>query len=148
MDIIKKTGHWIAFIIGGYFATWFALLIFSAPPILVGLWAFNWNIFLFIIVVGILLTIYYYLLIIGLGFYYFFINDKKPDYWISSIFLALVAIYYFYAFINQFSKAFDQDIDIFMNLKGFIFFVAILPAYWKMFYMSVIGPFFFTKNEQ
>jgi hypothetical protein len=147
MDFLKKIGHWIVFLIGGYLGTWLALLISVALPLVVGLWIFDWNDFLFLFVGGILMTLYYLIVFIGLSWYYDFINRKKPDYWASNIFLVIVAIYFFYTFITSFGRLVDQDVKVFAGFKGIILLLAIIPAYFKILFVSLIAPFFKRDNE-
>lgn len=141
MKIIKKIGHWIAFLIGGYIGTWLVLGISTLLPLFVGLWLFSLGDFWFFFIGSLLLTFYYLLVFGGLGLFYAFLNKKKPDYWFSNIFLALITVYFFYTLINSLGQNVSQDIKLFMKFKGIILIITILPAYFQILFYSLIAPF-------
>jgi hypothetical protein len=146
MVLLNKIQQWIIFVIGGFIGTVFLLFVLTALPLFVGIWILDWNIFLFLVVGGILMSIYYYLLYFSIAFYYDYLNRRKPDYWISNILLALVTICFFYFFTTNFVTLFDKNIKIFMNFKGIMLLMAITPAYFKILYVSIISPFIPTEN--
>ena len=147
MKFLNKIGHWIVFIVGGYLGTWLALFISVALPLFVGSWIFSWNDFLFLVVGGILLSIYYWIIFFGLSWYYAFLNKNKPDYWVSNIFLVIVAILFFYNFITVFGRLVNKEIPMFKGFKGIMFLIAIIPAYLKILFASLIAPFFKGDEE-
>lgn len=147
MNFVKKIGHWIIFLVVGYFGTWIALFISAALPLLVGLWIFDWNAFLFLFVGAIFMTVYYLIVFMGLTWYYDFINSKKPDYWVSNIYLVLVALYFFYTFTTRFGRLVDQDPKMFLRFNGIALLLAIIPAYFQILFMSLIAPFFKKDKE-
>lgn len=141
MNTIKKVSHWILFFIGGSLGTIFLLYISVVTPVGISIWIWDWNDFLFTFVGGILLTAYYFLIFSGFYWYYSYLNKVKPDYWISNILLAGIALYFFVHFFLRFTDLIQEYKKIFFGFKGLMFFTAIIPAYFKILFASLIGPF-------
>lgn len=70
MGTIKKIGHWLAFLLGGYFGTWLVLAISTLLPFYVGIWLFDFSDFWFFLIGSILLSIYYYIIFGGIAFFF------------------------------------------------------------------------------
>jgi hypothetical protein len=141
MKNIKKIGHWIAFLIGGFFGTNLALTIVTFLPFYLFIWLFNFSDFWFFMIGSILAALYYYLIFGGLLFYFSFLNKRKPDYWISNIFIVLVTILFVYNLINLSANASEQTRKLFFTFKGIVFFCTIIPAFFQIFYLSLIAQF-------
>lgn len=141
MNTLKKIGHWILFLIGGYLGTWIVLAIVTLLPFFVGLWIFDFSDFWFFFIGSIALSFYYLLVFGGLSLYFTFLNSYKPDYWVSNIFLSLVTFFFFYTLINSLGQNITESKELFMNFKGIVFLITILPAYLKILYVSLIAPF-------
>lgn len=141
MKTIKKIGHWLLFIIGGYLGTWIVLEIATLLPFFVGLWLFQFGDFWFFLLGSIALVIYYLLVYGGLGLFFTFLNKKKPDYWVSNIFLGLVTFYFFYTLINTLGKNISESKELFLNFKGIVLMITILPAYLQILFYSILAPF-------
>jgi hypothetical protein len=147
MKIIKKIGHWAAFLVGGIIGTWVILGITTILPLFVGLWLFPLGDFWFFFIGSVLLTFYYILVFVGLSIFYIFINKNKPDYWISNIILILTAVCYFFNFITKFGQNVSYNFELFMHFKGFVLLLSILPAYLKILYFSLFTPFIKVDNN-
>ena len=141
MKTIKKIGHWLLFIIGGYLGTWIILAIATLLPFFVGLWLFEFGDFWFFLLGSIALGIYYLLVYSGLFLFFTFLNKKKPDYWVSNIFLGLVTFYFFYTLINTLGKNISESKELFLNFKGIVLIITILPAYLQILFYSIVAPF-------
>lgn len=74
-------------------------------------------------------------------FFFSFINKKKPDYWISNIFLALIAFYFFYNLVTKLGLLVNQNAKAFLTFKGIALLITILPAYLQILFLSLIAPF-------
>lgn len=141
MRIIKKIGHWILFIIGSYIGLSIVLAIATLLPIYVGAWLFTFSNFWFFVIGSFLLT-FYYLIAFGLPALFFnFLNDKKPDYWVSNILLVLISVYFFYILFTIVAKVIDLNIKVFFNFKGIIFLTTLLPAYLQILFSTIVVPF-------
>jgi hypothetical protein len=141
MKAIKKIGHWILFLIGGYLGTWIVLAIVTLLPIFVGLLLFEFGDFWFFLLGSIALSFYYLLVYYGFEIFFTFLNKKKPDYWISNIFLGLVTFYFFYTLITSLGKNITESKELFMNFKGIALLIAILPAYLQILFYAIVAPF-------
>jgi hypothetical protein len=141
MKIIKKIGHWILFIIGGYLGTWLVLAITTLLPYLVGIWLLSFGDFWFFFLSSIIFGIYYMLVYGGLGFFVIFLNKKKPDYWVSNIFLGLVTFYFFYTLITVLGKHITEHKEIFMTFKGILLLITIIPPYLQILFYALVAPF-------
>lgn len=141
MKTIKKIGHWILFLIGGYIGTWIVLAIATWLPFLVGLWLFDFSDFWFFFLGSIALGIYYLIVYGGLGLFFTFLNKKKPDYWVSNIFLCIVTFYFFYTLINVLGKNISESKELFLNFKGILLLISILPAYLQILFFAIVAPF-------
>lgn len=146
MDTTKKIVHYFLYIIGTYIGTWLVLAICVILPFLGALLIFKLNNFWFLFVGGFMMTIYYFILISLLGWYYEYVDRHKPDYWFSNIFLELVALLFFYAFITRFGNNFNKGLEAYdlkeiLNFKGIVFLISIVPAWLNILYVSLILPF-------
>jgi hypothetical protein len=141
MKKIKKIGHWAVFVVGGSIGTWLILGIATLLPLFVGLWLFTLGDFWFFLIGSFLLAIYYILVFMGISSFFTFLNKNKPDYWVSNIILVLTTVYFFYNLINKLGRNVSQDIELFMNFKGIVLLITILPAYLKILFYSLIVPF-------
>lgn len=139
MDL-KKIGHWILFLIGGFIGTWIVLRILVILP-LVGMFLFELGNFWFVLIGAILFGLYNYLVIFGLNFFYTFLNKKKPDYWMSNIFLILVAFFVFYNLINDLREFFNEFKGVFFKFKFVFFSIGLLPAYLRILFFAFLIPF-------
>lgn len=146
MNTLKKIGKWLLFLVSGYFGTNIVLAVALTIPLFAFLWIQNWSMFWFLVVGSILLSVYYYI-ILGLFVLYFsFINKTKPDYWVSNIFLIIVAI----ISIITYAMNFTSWSKMLMELSGFraiLFMVAIAPSYLYILYMLFISIFFSTEES-
>lgn len=147
MQILKKIGHFAIYIIGTYFGTWLILAICVILPFLGFLLVYDWGDFWFLFVGGILMTIYYLVCFALLTWYYDYVGKRQPDYWFSNIFLVLVAFAFFYTFVTNFGKNFNENPDAFVNFKGIVFLISVIPAYLKILFVSLIMPFSNKKNQ-
>jgi ABC-type anion transport system duplicated permease subunit len=75
------------------------------------------------------------------GLFFSFLNQKKPDYWISNIFLVLVTFYFFYVLITGVGDIVTEYKELFMNFKGITLLTTILPAYFQILFFTVVAPF-------
>ena len=141
MKNIKKIGHWVVFLTGGSIGTWLVLAISTILPLFVGLWLFSLSDFWFYFIGSILLSFYYIVVFVGLTFFFTFLNKNKPDYWVSNIIIVLTTVYFFYNLITKLGYNISQDIELFMSFKGIVLLIAILPAYLKILFCSLIVPF-------
>ena len=147
MKPLKKIGHWLLFLLGGYIATYLALAICFLLPIFLFLWIYSWNTFLFLIIGSIFVIIYYWFFLAVLGGYIFLIIKHKPDYWFSNIFLLIITIFFCFSFINIFEKSINENIIMFISFKGIMFVMAIIPAYLKALYLIIIMPFLHVNYD-
>lgn len=97
--------------------------------------------FWFFMIGGIIVTLYYIIIFGGLSLFFTFLNKKKPDYWISNIFIALTTILLFYTLITSLGKSFGDDIKQFLTFKGIVFLITLIPAYFQILYFSIIAQF-------
>ena len=141
MKVIKKIGHWILFLIGGYLGTWIVLAIAILLPFIVGLFLFDFGDFGFFLLGSFALTLYYGLVYGLIGLFFSFLNQKKPDYWISNIFLVLITFYFFYVLITGVGDVVTEYKELFMNFKGIVLLITILPAYLQILFFAVVAPF-------
>ena len=141
MDIIKKICHWIIFLLGGYIGTWLVLSISTLLPLYIFNWLVGFSDFWFFMIGGIIVTLYYIIIFGGLSLFFTFLNKKKPDYWISNIFIALTTILLFYTLITSLGKSFGDDIKQFLTFKGIVFLITLIPAYFQILYFSIIAQF-------
>jgi hypothetical protein len=141
MKVIKKIGHWILFLIGGYLGTWIVLAIAILLPFIVGLFLFDFGDFWFFLLGSFALTLYYGLVFGLTGLFFSFLNQKKPDYWISNIFLVLITFYFFYVLITGVGDIVTEYKELFMNFKGITLLITILPAYFQILFFTVVAPF-------
>jgi hypothetical protein len=145
MKIFKKIGHWILFIIGGFLGTHIVLLIATLLPFFVGVWLFDFGDFWFLFLGSIAISIYYFLVYAGVGYFFIFLNRKKPDYWVSSIFLGLVTLHFFYWLITNLGITFTEYKELFLSFKGICLLITILPAYLQILFSALILQF--IKSE-
>ena len=147
MGIIKKIGHYILFIIGGYIGTWLVLAICTILPFLGFLLIYSLGDFWFLFLGSIMMTIYYMALFGLLGWYYEYIDKRKPDYWFSNIFIALVALLFFYTLITSLGPNVSKEPKAFLNFKGIVFLISIIPAYLRILYVSLLLPFIGNRES-
>lgn len=145
MKTIKKISHWIIFLIGGCLGTWFVLAIVTILPLFVATLLFYFSDFWFFFIGSMALSLYYLLLYGGLSIYFSFLNSHKPDYWISNIFIVIVTFLFFNNLINALGNNITESKDLFLNFKGIVSLISIIPAYLSIFYFSLVVPF--IKNE-
>ncbi len=141
MKIIKKIGHWITFLIGGYIGTWLILSISTLIPLFVFYWLVDFSDFWFFMIGGIIVTLYYIIIFGGLSLFFTFLNKKKPDYWVSNIFIALTTVLFFYTIINSFGKIIGKEFRQYLTFKGIVFLITIIPAYFQILYFTIIAQF-------
>lgn len=145
MNFLKKIGKWSLFFISGYFGTNIVLAITLFIPIFAFLWIHNWSLFWFVIVGSILISVFYYVTFGLLTLYFTLINKVKPDYWVSNIFLLIVAILSLIAFAEQFSELGKTLFELF-DFKAILFLVAITPTYLYILFMLFIA-IFLSKED-
>lgn len=144
---MKKIGHWIAFIFFGYFATVIVLALAVCILLFCGPWLMdNFSTFGFIFIGSCLLSLYYYLIFSMFLLYYNFLDRKKPDYWVSNIFIVSTALYFYYVTFKNIYPVFVLDINKFKSFKGIVYIISILPALFKIFFFTLIYPFIKTKD--
>lgn len=141
MKVLKKIGHWILFLIGGYFGTSIALAIAILLPSFVGIWLISFGDFWFFILGFVFEYLYYILILGGFSLGVTFLNKKKPDYWISNIFLVIVTFHFFYVLITRFGTFVTENIEVFLNFKGIVLLITLLPAYLQILFVALILPF-------
>ncbi len=147
MKILRKILHWILFLISGWIITILMSVITFYLPFLIFGYIHNWNIFWFVLFGLILLFIYKFYL--GLVLYIFeTLNKKKPDYWFSSIFLCLVAIYTFYNLYDSIQNLTNNYFVIFKSFKGIIFFITIIPIFLVFTFYTIFFPFLNKPEER
>lgn len=141
MKNIKLICHWVAFIVGGSIGTWIVLAIATVLPLYVGLLLFTLSDFLFYFIGSILLTFYYILIFVGLTSFFTILNNKKPDYWISNVLIVVITVLFFYNSVNKLAHIVTQDPKLFINFKGVVLIIALLPAYFKILFYALIFQF-------
>jgi hypothetical protein len=147
MKSLRKILHWILFLISGWLITILMSVITFYIPFVIFEHIHEWNTFWFILFGLILL--YIYKLYLGLVLYIFEnLNKKKPDYWFSSIFLSLVAIYTFYNLYDNIQNLVNNYFVIFKTFKGIIFIITILPIFLVFTFFTIIFPFFNKPEER
>lgn len=147
MKILRKILHWILFLISGWIITILMSVITFYLPFLIFGYIHNWNTFWFVLFGLILLFIYKFYL--GLVLYIFeTLNKKKPDYWFSSIFLCLVAIYTFYNLYDSIQNLTNNYFVIFKSFKGIIFFITIIPIFLVFTFYTIFFPFLNKPEER
>jgi hypothetical protein len=140
MESLRKILHWILFLISGWIITIFMSVVTFYIPLVAFEYINEWNTFWFILIGLILL--YFYKLYLGLVIYIFeYLNKKKPDYWFSSIFLSLVAIYTFYYLYDNLQNVINNYFILFKTFKGIIFFITILPIFLIFTFYTIFFPF-------
>jgi hypothetical protein len=141
METFKFIGRWILFLLVSILGTIIVQAIITISPLMVGLWLFRFSDFWFFFIGSIIITIYYYIAFGGLALFFEFINKLKPDYWISNILLALVSLFYYYLFITLFGGLMNISIDLFLNFKGIILLITIVPVYIYLMFIAILAPF-------
>ena len=129
MKKVITIGNWLKFLIVGIIGTWLVLGITCIIPLFAGLWMFTFSDFWFYTIGSVLLTFYYILIMVGLTLFFSYINKLKQDYWVSNILLVLTSGYFFFNLITKFGVFVNKDIEIFLNFKGIVLLISILPAY-------------------
>ncbi len=147
MKKVITIGNWLKFLIVGIIGTWLVLGITFIIPLFAGLWMFTFSDFWFYTIGSVLLTFYYILIMVGLTLFFSYVNKLKQDYWVSNILLVLTSGYFFFNLITKFGVFVNKDIEIFMNFKGIVLLISILPAYFKILFLSVITPFLKQENQ-
>lgn len=147
MKKVITIGNWLKFLIVGIIGTWLVLGITCIIPLFAGLWMFTFSDFWFYTIGSVLLTFYYILIMVGLTLFFSYINKLKQDYWVSNILLVLTSGYFFFNLITKFGVFVNKDIEIFLNFKGIVLLISILPAYFKILFLSVITPFLKQENQ-
>lgn len=77
-----------------------------------------------------------------------YMNEKKPDYWFSSIFLSIVTITFFYEFIEYFESIINDYSREFRSFKGIMFIISIFPSYLMILFFSIISPFLIRPKKK
>lgn len=140
MKLLKIFLHWILFLISGWVITILISVITFYIPFVLFEYINEWNTFLFILLGLILL--YFYKLYLRLVIYIFeYLNKKKPDYWFSSIYLCLVAIYTFYYLYDNLQNFINNNFVLFKSFKGIIFIISILPIFLIFTFYTIFFPF-------
>ena len=145
MKVINKIGHWLLFLIGAYIGTWIVLAITTMLPFYILILLIDLGDFWFYLLGSIIIGIYYLIVFGGLSIYFYFLNQKKPDYWISNIFLVLTALFFFYKLINKLGSNFNDAKEFYTSFKGILFLISILPAFLKILFFSILSPFIKDK---
>ena len=70
-----------------------------------------------------------------------YLNEKKPDYWVSNIFLILTSVTFFYQYFLYLQSVVYENLTTFKNFKELMLIFTILPVYLKIIYISIIYPF-------
>lgn len=142
MDSLKKIGHWIVFIIVCPIITWTVLFLIVMAPLWVFQWIFDWNIILFVLA-SYLFFFFLYMPIIfgGLDNYYAFLNRYKPDKWLSSIFISVLAIIFIYRFYPVFDEHIGSRSFKDFGLKGYLYIMVTLGLYLRVAITSSIASF-------
>jgi len=113
MSLLKRIGHWILFLIGGYLFTCLVLAILTVLPVYIGFsLMISSSTFWFTFIVAIMSGIYY---VLGTGIlmkYLEFISYYKPDYWVSNIFLIIVTLLFYYIHYNFVYSTFYKDMPM------------------------------------
>lgn len=140
MKLLNFFLHWILFLISGWVITILISVITFYIPFVLFEYINEWNTFLFILLGLILL--YFYKLYLRLVIYIFeYLNKKKPDYWFSSIYLCLVAIYTFYYLYDNLQNFINNNFVLFKSFKGIIFIISILPIFLIFTFYTIFFPF-------
>ena len=147
MKKVETIGKWLKFLVVGIIGTWLVLGITCIVPLFAGLWMFTLSDFWFYTLGGVLLTFYYILIMVGLSLFFSYVNKLKQDYWVSNILLVLTSGYFFFNLITKFAIFVNKDIEIFLNFKGIVLLISILPAYLKILFLFVITPFLKQENK-
>lgn len=145
MKLINKIGHWLLFLIGSYIGTWIVLAITTMFPFYILILLIDLGDFWFYLLGSIIIGIYYLIVFGCLSIYFYFLNQKKPDYWISNIFLVLTALFFFYTLINRLGNNFNDAKEFYTSFKGILFLISILPAFLKILFFSILSPFIKDK---
>jgi hypothetical protein len=145
---LKKIGHWLLFLLAGYFITRIILVIIFFLPIYAFAKIYYWGVFWFLLTGIIFLTIFYNIVIGLMGRLFEYMNEKKPDYWFSSIFLSIVTITFFYEFIEYFESIINDYSREFRTFKGIMFIISIFPSYLMILFFSIISPFLIRPKKK
>jgi hypothetical protein len=145
MNAIKNVMHYVIFAVGSCVGTWIVLLLLTTLPLLGFLLIYKLSNFWFFVAGGIMMTIYYSSFDL-LGWFYFYLDKRKPDFWFSNIFIVVVVLIYFYLLITSLATNLSKEPKAFLNFKGIVFLVSILPAYLKILYISLLLPFIKTAE--
>jgi len=148
MMYLKKIGHWLLFLLAGYFITRIILVIIFFLPIYAFAKIYYWGVFWFLLTGIIFLTIFYNIVIGLMGRLFEYMNEKKPDYWFSSIFLSIVTITFFYEFIEYFESIINDYSREFRTFKGIMFIISIFPSYLMILFFSIISPFLIRPKKK
>jgi hypothetical protein len=141
MKTLKKIGYWFLFFIVGYLLTRIILAIAFILPVFAYLYINDFQIFWFLLLGGVFLTIYYWLTFGLMVFLLKYLNEKKPDYWVSNIFLILTSVTFFYQYFLYLQSVVYENLTTFKNFKELMLIFTILPVYLKIIYISIIYPF-------
>lgn len=142
MEILKKLGHWILFIIGSFIGIFLVLSITFYLPTIVYNWILNWNIILFMLVGGVFVIIYYWVARFLVNYLYIFtLMNYKPDYWVSSIFQLLCAIIFAFYYYITLDKYIDNPTALIESFKGIMFIIFISSFNLRILYWAITYPF-------
>ncbi len=142
MELIKRIGHWLLYILGSFIGVGIIMNICYYFPVLIFIWIIKWNsLFLFLFVGTIAISGYYWLCIM-LGMFFVKINSQlSPNHIAAKIIAALYSLFFstlFAIFFIRFIEKFDA---VFSSFRGIIFVISIFPSYLGVAIYSLFAPF-------
>ena len=144
MKNLIKIGHWIIFFPTCYLATYLILVTAFFIPLITLPLMIEWNFLELLIFGGGIIGFLYFLVFFLLALFYEKLFEWRPDKLISSLFLAAIFLFAFYNFIISINNRFlgDSEIrEIIFSFKGILIILFIIPAYFKLVFLSMIFPF-------
>ncbi len=138
--------NWFFFFFGSLISLVVALFIGVIGPLMLLPVISSWDLVPYIIGGGLILLLYYFLVVFGMSWMYEQFTRRKPDYWISSVYLLLIAVVC-HVLIYFHHDLFAPDPFSFWSVtKGAIIICCLVPAMIRILGVTLIGAFY-TKID-
>ena len=147
MKTIKKAVHWTLFLILAPLIICILSFLLILIPLIIGARIVEWSFLSFIIIGSLFLAAYYLILRTSMAFVITFISRFKPDFWISSIIMVVIPIFYLYSTLSKLAHLIVSNGQMnFGTLNRCLFFIAIVPAFLSLAYCILVMPFLATDR--
>ena len=134
--------QWVFFVIGAAVAMTLALIPGVIVPLLLIPRLSHWALIPFIFGGGIILLLYYVYVVFAFSWVYEQFTKAKPGYWVSSIYLFLLALFLNTLLATQYDFLNEHPFSYWYSTKGMVMICCCIPAWIRIVLVTLIGAFY------